>query len=120
MNRYGRIDQSSGGSDLWCGVCPRCRCIKDLRRDRPRRQMNRRSRRVDVCNSVLRRILLSEAIATTTSVVVGGGGGAAVAASGGLLGERRECGEVATPQRTLYASASSDQCYKGRDRLDAK
>ena len=82
--------------------------------------MNKRSRGVDVCNSSLRRILLPGATAAATTVVVDGATAAAVVASGGLLGERRECGEVATPQQTLYASASSDQCSEGRDGLNAK
>ena len=60
--------------------------------------MNRRSRGVDVCNSGLRRILLPRAAAAAIAVVIDGGGGAAVVAGRGLLGERRECGEVATPQ----------------------
>ena len=120
LNRYGRIDRSSGRSDLWCGVCPRCRCIKDLRRGRPRRQMNRRSGRVDVCNNGFRRILLLGTIVVAAAVVIGGAAAAAVTAGGGLLGKHRECGEVATLQRALYASASSDQCSEGHSGLDAK
>ena len=80
--------------------------------------MNRRSWRVDLCNSGFRRILLPGTAVAATTVDVGGGG-AAAAAGGGLLSERRECGEVATSQRTLYTSASSDQCSEGRDELDA-
>ena len=71
--------------------------------------MNRHSRGVDVCNSGLRRILLPRAAAAATAAVVVGAAAAATAAGGGLLGECRECREVATPQRTLYTSASPDQ-----------
>ena len=81
--------------------------------------MNRHSRRVDVCNSGLWRILLPGATAAATAAVVGGAV-TAIVAGGGLLGERRECGEVATPQRTLYVSTSSNECNKGCDGLDAK
>ena len=120
LDRCGRIDRSSGGGDLWCGVCPRCRCVNDLSRGRPRRQMNRRSRRVDVCNNRLQRILLPRAATAATAVVVDGAAATTVAAGRGLLGICRECGEVATPQRTLCASASLDQCNEGCDGLDAK
>ena len=43
-----------------------------------------------------------------------------IAAGGGRLSERRESGEVATPQRTLYTHTSSDQSCKSSDRLDVK
>ena len=82
--------------------------------------MNRHSRRVDICNSGLRRILLPGAAAAATAAVVDSAAATAVVAGRCLLGERRECGEVATPQQTLYTGASSDECYKGCNRLDAK
>ena len=93
----GRIDWSSDDGDLWSGVCPRCGCIYCLSRGRLRCQMNRHSRGVDVSNSGLRRILLPRAAAATTTAVVDGVAAATVVAGGGLLGERRECREVATP-----------------------
>ena len=107
LNRCDMIDRSSGGCDLWCGVCPSCWCVNDLSKGKPRHQMNRCSRRVDICNSGFQRVLLPGAVVAAT-VVVADGAAAAVDASRGLLGECRECGEVATPQRTFYASASSD------------
>ena len=70
--------------------------------------MNRCSRRVDVCNSEFQRILLLRAIVVAAAVVVGGAAAAAITVDRGLLGKHRACREVATPQRTLYASASSD------------
>ena len=60
--------------------------------------MNWHSRGVDVCNSGLRRILLPRAAAAVIVVVVAAAATAATAVVGsGLLGECRECKEVATP-----------------------
>ena len=45
---------------------------------------------------------------------------AAIVGGGSLLWECRECGEVSTPQRAFYASASSGQRCKASDGLQAE
>ena len=62
--------------------------------------MNRRGRGVDVCNCGLRRILLPRAAAVAAAAIIDDDAAAAATAVAGhgLLGERRECREVATLQ----------------------
>ena len=60
--------------------------------------MNRRSKEVDVYNNGFRKILLPGAATAATAAVVAGGGAATAVTCGGLLGECRECREVATLQ----------------------
>ena len=98
-DRCGRIDRSNSCCDLWSGRCPRCRCVHYLNRTRLSHHVDGCGRGVDVCNDDSRRIPSPRVVVVVAVVVVGVVAAAtvAIARGGGLLGQRGERREVATP-----------------------